>query len=449
MKKRKIVNNVSGLQAFHIIRFTTFLLISIIFTKSGLSTHDLGNFEILLFIASVVSYFWMTGLIQSFLPLYNNNASFPGDKINSDHRSPEIFNAFLLITFFSTVLFIFGHLIKYNVYVFNKMRTIPHVNLLLLYILISNPVHLIEYIYLLRNKSTQILRYAILTYSLQLAVTTIPVVMGRGIGDAMMGLIGISCLRYLWLLVLLKKYALFTVSWSFMKTHLSLGFPLIISTLLSGSAQYIDGLVVAMRYDSDSFALFRYGAKELPLVVMLATGLHNAMLPEFYSESKVNKSMEDLKNKSARLMHILFPISAVFLFFSDYFYPRIFNEQFVRSSDVFMVYILLIVSRLLFPQTILIGLKKTRIILGASVIEIILNITLSIYLSQFYGLVGVALATVIIFLVEKFVLIGFNYGKLGIRPDKYIPIGWYLFYSIIIILIFVLIDRDIIQVFGR
>ncbi len=449
MKTRPRVNNVSGLQTFHILRFSTFLLISVIFTKSGLSTHDLGNFEILLFIASVVSYFWMTGLIQSFLPLYNNNASFPGDKIDTEHRSPEIFNAFLLITFFSVFIFIFGHLIKYNVYVFNKMSTIPHVNLLLIYILISNPAHMIEYIYLLRNKSAQIVRYSVVTYSLQLIVTTGPILLGYGIGEAMWGLIFISFVRYLWLLALLKKYAEFTFSWPFMKSHLHLGLPLIFSTLLSGSAQYIDGLVVALKYDSEAFALFRYGAKELPLVVMLATGLHNAMLPEFYNKAKASQSLIDVRRKSARLMHILFPVSTVFLFFSDFFYPRLFNENFGRSSDVFMIYILLIVSRLLFPQTILIGLKKTRVILIVSIFEIILNIALSIYLSQFYGLVGVALATVIVFLVEKFVLIGINYGKLNIKPNQYIPVGLYLFYSSLIILVFVLIDRDIIMVFGR
>ena len=314
MKTRHRVNNVSGLQTFHILRFTTFLLISVIFTKSGLSTHDLGNFEILLFIASVVSYFWMTGLIQSFLPLYNNNASFPGDKIDTEHRSPEIFNAFLLISFFSIFIFIFGHLIKYNVYVFNKMSTIPHVNLLLIYILISNPAHMIEYIYLLRNKSSQIVRYAVVTYTLQLIVTTGPVLLGYGIGEAMWGLIFISFVRYLWLLALLKKYAEFTFSWPFMKSHLYLGLPLIFSTLLSGSAQYIDGLVVALKYDSEAFALFRYGAKELPLVVMLATGLHNALLPEFYNQKKTTQSLIDVRKKSARLMHILFPYQRYFSF---------------------------------------------------------------------------------------------------------------------------------------
>ena len=65
-----------------------------------------------------------------------------------------------------------------------------------------------------------------------------------------------------------------------------------------------------------------------------------------------------------------------------------------------------------------------------------------------YGVVGVAVATVIIYFVEKMVLVGYNYFKLGIRPDEYTPITLYLFYSITIITLFVLIDHRIIMVRG-
>jgi O-antigen/teichoic acid export membrane protein len=119
----------------------------------------------------------------------------------------------------------------------------------------------------------------------------------------------------------------------------------------------------------------------------------------------------------------------------------------MRSSDIFMVYLLLVLSRLLFPQTILIGLKKTRIIMIASITELILNIALSVWLSQYYGLVGVALATIFIFFIEKLILILYNYIGLGIKPGKYIPVTTYLVYSIIIISVFVLIDHQLISVF--
>ncbi|GAJ20106.1 unnamed protein product, partial [marine sediment metagenome] len=81
-----------------------------------------------------------------------------------------------------------------------------------------------------------------------------------------------------------------------------------------------------------------------------------------------------------------------------------------------------------------------------SFIEIILNISLSLYLMQFYGLVGIALATTIVFVIEKIYLIAYNYFKLQIKPSEYIPVKFYLIYSLITIIMFVLIDHRIIDI---
>jgi len=444
---KKNITNITGLQLFQLTRFGTFLIISIVFTKSHLSTFEIGFFEILLFLAGAISFFWITGLIQSLLPLYNNNRTFAKHGNEENHKSPEIFNAFLLISAFSLVAFLFGYSIRYNFSVFGYRGDGPLFNLLLFYILLSNPTHLIEYIYLLKNKSANIINYGFISFSLQLVMVTLPILLGHGIEWSMCALIVISVLRFIWLFVLLRRYALFKFSFKFIKEHISLGFPLIISTLLSGSAQYIDGIIISNKFDASSFAVFRYGAKELPIVALLAHSLSNAMLPEFSSSAGIQRSMQTIKKKSARLMHFLFPISLFFLLFANWLYPRVFNEDFSRSADVFMVYILLIISRLVFPQTILIGLKHTRIILIASTIEIVLNVTLSLIMINYYGIVGVAVATTIVFFLEKMILIAYNYFKLKIDPRKYIPISVHLLYSIILIIIFVLIDHRIINVY--
>lgn len=444
---KRPVTTIFALQTFHILRFVTFLIISIIFVKSNLSAREIGDFELLLFIASIVSFFWMTGLIQSFLPLYNNNAVFPGEKIDREHRSPEIFNAFLLISAFSLLIFALGWMLKGSFMVYNQIESIPHVRLLLWYILLSNPAHFVEYIYLLRNRPERLLAYGIVTHVLQLLVVAGPVLAGYGVTEALWGLLAITSVRFVWLLALVRKYGEIRVSWPFMKAHLHLGYPLIISTLLSGSAQYIDGFVVANRFDSQAFAIFRFGAKELPFVVLLAAGLHSALLPEFTDGADINAIMRKIKDKTRKLIHVLFPLSTLFLFFSDLIFPAMFSGEYIRSSDVFMIYILLITSRLIFPQTILIGLKKTRVVMVASIGGIILNLGLSFWLQAYYGLAGVAVATVIVMALEKLGLILYNYIACGIGPDRYTPILPYLIHSVILIAMFVLIDHRIINIF--
>ncbi len=82
----------------------------------------------------------------------------------------------------------------------------------------------------------------------------------------------------------------------------------------------------------------------------------------------------------------------------------------------------------------------------SSILNMILNIALTLLMIPRYGIVGVAVATVIVYVIEKLVLVAYNYFKLGIKPNEYIPIGWYVFYSLLITLIFVLIDHRILVV---
>jgi O-antigen/teichoic acid export membrane protein len=401
----------------------------------------------MMFIYNLVSFFWVTGIIQSLLSIYNNNNIFPGIKNDPGRKSPEIFNAFLLLSLFSLILFVAGHLFKGHLYVYENPQEIPHVDLLLWYILLNNPTNLIEYIYLLRNQSKQMFIYGIVSYSLQLIFLIGPIILGYDIDFAFRGLLWITGLRLIWLIVLLQKYAEFKISFPFIGSHLKLGVPLIISSLLSGSAQYVDTFLVQLNFDQKDFAFFRYGAKEMPFVVVLANGLHSAMLPEFGSSPDLRIVLARLRHKSRRLINLLFPITFGLLLSSNWIFIHIFNPSWRPASDVFMVYLLLIISRLVFPQTILIGLQKTKPVMIASILEVIFNIALTIVLIPIYKLTGVVLATVFVFLLEKIGLMTYVYYKLGIKPQRYVPMKLYLFYSILLIGLFVLIDHRIILLY--
>jgi O-antigen/teichoic acid export membrane protein len=261
------------------------------------------------------------------------------------------------------------------------------------------------------------------------------------------GLLIVTGGRWIWLIILLRRYTEMKISLEFMKEHLYLGIPLILTSLISGSAQYIDGIIISAYYNNpETFAHFRYGAKEFPLVLMMANGLSNAMLPEFSTRSRMKESLAKIRIKSERLMHFLFPASMVMMLFTRWLFPRVFTPEFIRSADIFLIYILLIIPRLVFPQTIIIGRKKTRIALFAAILELSLNIPLSLLLINNYGTVGVALATLIVYIVEKAFLAGYLWFKMKIKPAEYIPVKVYLIYSVMITLLFVLIDHRIIDI---
>jgi hypothetical protein len=428
-----------------------FLIISIVFTKSHL-THltraAIGQWEMFMFIAGLITFFWVTGIIQSLLPLYHRNKTYRKIGDNGTTKSPEIFNAFLLLCIFSVFFFILGHSLKNNFSVFHFKGNVPYINLLLLYILLSSPVCLIEYIYLLNNRSYRIFQYGLYTFAAQLIFIVTPLLFGKDIIWSIYGLLAITGIRWVWLIILLRRYTEMKISVEFMKEHLYLGVPLILTSLISGSAQYSDGVIVSAVYrDPGMFAWFRYGAKEFPLVLMLANGLSNAMLPEFSTRERMKESLAKIKVKSKRLMHLLFPTAMVMMLFSRWIYPRMFNPDFQKSADVFLIYSLLIIPRLVFPQTIIVGRKKTNVTLVAAILELAVNIPLSLLMIKLgYNIVGVALSTFIVYVIGKAYLVGYLWIKMKIKPSDYIPVRVYILYSFLIGILFILIDHRIIDI---
>ncbi|MGM0498233.1 MAG: polysaccharide biosynthesis C-terminal domain-containing protein, partial [Bacteroidota bacterium] len=438
---RRNVSNVAGLQVFNTLRFVVFLVIAIVFTKIGLSKEQIGTFEISVFMVNIASFFWVTGIIQAFLPLYKGSKTF-GDLANEKkNKSPEIFNTYLVLISFSLLVFFIGLIIQSNFSVFGIKGKAPLLNVTLWLLLLSSPANLVEYIYVVKNKSGNTLSYAYITYGIQLAAAIIPPILGYDVIWSLRGLVMVAIIRNIWLITLIYNYAKVKFSFPFIKELLSIAAPLLITALISGSAQYIDGLVVSIHFDASKFAVFRYGAKELPFVIMLATGLSNAMLTEFSSKENIRDSLQKIKKKSLRIMHSMFPLSIVLLLFADPLYKLMFSPEFTRSADIFVVYLLTILSRLLFPHTILMGLKKTRAVLIVAVIEVILNVSLSFWLVNHYGAVGVALATIIAYFVAKVILVIYNYVRMNISPFEYIPVKWYVGYGVALGAIFILLDR--------
>jgi len=442
------MDNISGLQLFQLMKPVIFLVISIVFTKSHLTRAEIGSFEMFMFIAGFLTFFWVTGIIQSLLPLYHRNKTFRQTGENLTKKSPEIFNAFLLLSFFSLVTFAFGHSIKNSFSVFHVSGNVPYLNLLLLYIALSSPVCLIEYIYLLNNRAYRIFQYGLYTYLAQLILIILPVFLGKDIIWSIYGLLAVTGIRWIWLIILLRRYTLIKISPGFLREHLYLATPLIITTLISGSGQYTDGIIVSVFYrDPGQFAWFRYGAKEFPLVLMLANGLSNAMLPEFSTRLRMKETLAKIRVKSKRLMHILFPLTMFIMLFARWFYPRIFNPDFQKSADVFLVYSAMIIPRLIFPQTILVGRKKTMITFVSALIELAVNIPLSLLMLRWgYEIVGVVLSTLIAFTVGRAFLVIYLWVKMKIKPSEYIPVKVYAVYTFLLTVLFILIDHRIIDI---
>ena len=427
------ITRISALQIFQLIRYSTLILIGVVFTKSALSTSEIGQYETVLFLASAVSFFWLNGLIQGFLPYFNKHLC--------SSKSSALFNVFYLLQAFSILSVVFILVFEHSISgFFLKGSAIPFLKYLLIYLFLNTSTGLIEYIYLVKDQGKSMLAYGIISYGLMFLLVVLPPLFGYGIEGGLTGLLISSSLRFVWLLVLLFLNSAPTLNFDFIRKHLTVAAPLVFSMLLSGSGQYVDGFIITSYFDDATFAVFRFGARELPLVLLLANAFSASMLPGFSDFTKLKSNLEKIKQNSQKIGLWLFPLSGVLMLISHWAFPLIFNVSFSGSATIFNIYLLLIVSRLLFPQTILIGLQKNQAILLASFLEIVLNVALSFWFLQLWGLPGVAYGTVCAYLFEKLILMAFVKKIYGFGASAYLNVKQHLLYSLLLILEFAVVE---------
>lgn len=429
--KLPVIGNVASMQIYQLVRFGVIFLISILLTKSSLSTDVIGRYEFFLFAAGMVSYFWLSGMINSFLSLAR---LYP-----QSEKNPLYFNMFIVMLAFG----ILAGFLLFMAYgkVSGRLGVESNAGFYLLigYVILSGPTSLIEHFYLVRNESSRILVYTWISLPVQLLLVGAPILAGFGIESAFVGLVGSMIFRLGWMLFFLVRHSRFSIDKSFIIRLLSTGWPLIIVALLGGATQYIDGSIITAYFDEKSFAVFRYGARELPFVVLMANAFSNSMVPAFSNREEIQIPLQSIREKTTRLMHILFPITFLLLISSNWLYPRIFNPEFSGAAGIFNIYLLLISAKLVFAQTILYGIRKNVFVMNVSIILTILHVVAALILVQVIGIEGVAFTSVIINIIEKIVFAHYLSRKEHISLRQYLEPRWWIFYNSLLIILFILV----------
>ncbi|NNF01959.1 MAG: hypothetical protein HKN22_04685, partial [Bacteroidia bacterium] len=98
MFKNLKLNNVSALQFFQLLRFAAFFITGIGLAKSGIGLSEIGIFETLMFISGILSFFWVSGLLNTFISAYDKNS-------DSEKQGLQLFNVFLLLLIGSVIVF--------------------------------------------------------------------------------------------------------------------------------------------------------------------------------------------------------------------------------------------------------------------------------------------------------------------------------------------------------
>ncbi len=203
--------------------------------------------------------------------------------------------------------------------------------------------------------------------------------------------------------------------------------------LLAAASVAADPWLVGQWSDGDenSFALFRYGARELPLVGGLLLGIGQAVLPAL-SDNR-SEGLAELRRASRRAMHLLFPGSILLLMTSVWWWPLLFTPVFLPSLPLFQVFLLVLISRPVFSLTVLVAERKNRVLPLFGLFDLVVNLVLSYILLYRFGLIGVAWGTLVAFSLEKLALALYLWWARGVAPADYLDLRWWWGYSLVLV----------------
>ncbi len=430
-KKLSIFEDPSkAFQGFSFIQQFSIIIGSIFLAKSAMSIENIGKFETLLYLGQFVNLFWINGLTQAFHAIYPKVALIERKSFIS-----TTFTIFLFLSIVSSLFLILGRPLLLPFLI--ESPQIDGLYWFCLYTTLNTPSMLIPSLLMLRGNSKELMRFNIfygIGYILVFFLNFL-------FGGNLINLIILLNIFTFTLLIMSGGMALtlnlnaYKLKWA--KRLFLIGSPLIGYSIISGMALIYDAWLVQRLYTPKAiFAIFRYGAREFPMTVTLAIGLGTALIPVI--SRNLNDGLEKIKIRSRKLYPLIFGTSIVLILTSKFIFPIIFNPDFISSAAIFNIYILIIISRMIYPHIILLSLRKTKALLYFSIIELFINIVCSTVMGFKFGLLGIAGGVLIAHISGKLAQIVYLRKKMGIRLEQYLSIRRYIIYSTILLLAWII-----------
>lgn len=427
------LNKFNSLQLFQFLRYGTFFLISILLAKIAIlyqheyGLHMISQYENLMLVSSSLTFFWVSAICNTLIPYYNN-------------ADPVLKRKVLFNTF--TLLLVFSALASIAIVVIGTINGKDQdlYNMFALVVLLNTPTYITDYIFYLREKYRGLIIWGAVTFFAQVIMLCMPLFFKQSLNLAINLLLVLSLFKFNYTIILLMRYSTISVQTRLTADFMKKAMPVMFSILLAGSMEYVNSYIVRYNFSDEQFAMFRYGARELPIFLIFANSLSNIFSGEiarYNSEGKLEEALAKFKRSSRKLMLWMFPLAMGLMFVSPYMFKYLYNDELVYGYQIFNIYLLLIISRMIFPQTVIYGLMKNRIFYLISTNYMVINGLLAFWFIYLFGITGIAYATVVSSLIEKIMLA--VYCKMeGVDFRKYTAVGEYLLFSAITIAVFYL-----------
>ena len=412
------LNLTRAAQVHQLLRQGSGILTGILMAKYAGSLLLVGQYEAFTYTIVSLSFFWVNAFGQGLLSF---GVSFP-----TNERADVYANIFLVYIYAAIAV---GLLLvtcptKVSEWLLGASQW-PFGSLLGLYAVLHLPSFFLESFWIATSQPKRLLAYGLLTYTTYpLSIAGVLVFEG-GLTAILWALCLHAAVRLVWACAEIAPLTRFRVSWQWAFVQSTA--PLVVYALINGATQVLSTTLISHYTSGDAalFALFRYGSREIPIVLALSMALSNSFVPTLAASDASDEALATFRQAINKLYYTIFPISIALFIAAPWLFNHIFHPDFKAAVPIFQAFVALVLSRALFPQTIVLALQQHRLLLVMAVIETGVIIGLGWWWLPIYGLEGMAWATVVGYFIEKIGLMSYIWYKNSIHPSKYTPLTTY------------------------
>ena len=183
------------------------------------------------------------------------------------------------------------------------------------------------------------------------------------------------------------------------KNILKISLPLSIASITGILSSNLDKILVSNMLSTDEYVVFQMGAYEIPIIGIITNAVSTVMIVEMTNSIKkgdVLQAMVLFRNIVKKTSFFLMPIMVFFFFAAKNVICFLFTEAYLGAVPVFLTYLFYIPIRCVQYGPMIVAFGKSKIIMYREFASLIINILLSVILMKLLGIIGVAIATVLI-----------------------------------------------------
>ena len=404
-----------------------YILIALALPRLGVRRELIGEWETLLFLGYLLGFGWTTGLLQGFLV---RMGALPDQATDQFAR-----RAVQVIGGISASVLLLVALLHEPIFALLQIERAPVGWYLFFVLLLSRwPSYCFEQALLLRGHAGALVGYAALSSLGLLTALLLPLYLGYPFLQAIHILGAFAGAKVIALLLWTLRPARTTTTAAAplaagtLTDWLRVSRPLVAYATVGALVTAADPWLVNYWYggDPEVFAIFRYGVRELPFLAALIGGMTVVAIPLITRDRAAG--LVELRGQSRKLFHYVFALALLMLLTADYWWVRVFTPVFADSLPVFRTYLLVVGCRLVFAMSVLTALTQTRRIYLWGVLELLVNVVLSLLLAPHYGLVGIVWGTVLASYFHEACLVLYLRYRTGIAWREFADLRWYFGY---------------------